>query len=83
MKEIRDKVCKFETALIKTMHQERNQVIKAIDHDQSSGKMNNDPVRRGVGNGGVALPKRVSKVDDKRRRERAENLVHLICWGPN
>lgn len=30
----------------------------------------------------IALPKKTN-IDEKRRKERAENLVQLICWGPN
>ncbi|EXB89620.1 hypothetical protein L484_018721 [Morus notabilis] len=24
-----------------------------------------------------------ANLDEKRRKEKAENLLHLICWGPN
>lgn len=32
--------------------------------------------------GGVTKAQRMN-LDEKRRKEKAETLLHLICWGPN
>lgn len=32
---------------------------------------------------GLATQPKRSNVDDKRKEEKAENIVNLICWGPN
>ncbi|CAN6691185.1 unnamed protein product [Malus baccata var. baccata] len=31
----------------------------------------------------AASPPNTMALEDKRRREKVENLIHLICWGPN
>ncbi|GMN63486.1 hypothetical protein TIFTF001_032553 [Ficus carica] len=72
------KECKFERAFKTNMQPNKMRNINAVVPKESYGQFGS------VNNvSGVALPKRMNPDDDKRRKEKNENLLHLICWGPN
>lgn len=68
-------VCKFEEAF-KTTQQKMN-----VGLTEYSSKAKNH--RRWIPGSGVNPEKRAAGNDKRRREERAEILMHLICWGPN
>ena len=69
------KVTEFEKA-IKTMQEKRN-----YGTSESAGHNSSNALGGIAGYFGVSIPKRIN-IDEKRRKEKAENLVQLICWGP-
>jgi len=62
------KMCKSESAL-KTLLPEKRIKRQASGAERGCSK----------GSNGIATQ---SNVDDKRKMEKAENIMHLICWGP-
>jgi hypothetical protein len=71
------RACKLEMAF-KSMQQKRNAVAE-------SATQKGNKVWPRIG-GSVSQAQRMNPDDEKRRRrreEKAENLFHLICWGPN
>ena len=70
------RVCKFEMAF-KAMQQKTKAVVESANNNKG-----NQMWRIA---GGVNQPQRIN-LDEKRRRrreEKAENLFHLICFGPS
>ncbi|KAK9268302.1 hypothetical protein L1049_000049 [Liquidambar formosana] len=65
------RVCKFEVAF-ESMQQKGDTVA------ESTGK---NHVR--WADSGVNTGKRMNYRDEKRREDKDEKLMHLICWGPN
>ncbi|PON55865.1 hypothetical protein PanWU01x14_185430 [Parasponia andersonii] len=70
------KVCKFEATLRSMQEKKNSGASESAGHSSSNAMWGIARIF------GVSIPKRIN-IDDKRRKERAENLVQLICWGPN
>ena len=67
------KVCKYELAF-KAVQPKTNVVAESAN--------NNNGNKLWQIAGGLTQAQRMN-LDEKRRKEKAENLLHLICWGPN
>jgi hypothetical protein len=73
------RACKLEMAL-KSMQQKRNAVAESVNDK------GNNHVWRGMGGSVSQGQEQRMNSDEKRRRrreEKAENLFHLIYWGPS
>ncbi|KAK9938277.1 hypothetical protein M0R45_015027 [Rubus argutus] len=75
-------VCKFEVEL-KSMMQQNKMNVFAGAQSSSAGNEVKASTLRMVGGTATQQPQRTTLDEERRRREKAENLVHLICWGPN
>ncbi|KAL0001073.1 hypothetical protein SO802_014854 [Lithocarpus litseifolius] len=67
------RVCKYELAF-KAFQPKTNVVAESAN--------NNKGKKLWQIAGGVTQAERMN-FDQKRREEKTENLLHLICWGPN
>ncbi|CAK7327530.1 unnamed protein product [Dovyalis caffra] len=79
------RVCEYEAAF-KSMAQKRN-IVGAESAPSNMDRANNNMYR--ISASGVNSHKATGmnpNTDEKRRKrreEKAETLLHLICWGPN
>ncbi|PRQ31499.1 hypothetical protein RchiOBHm_Chr5g0036171 [Rosa chinensis] len=76
-------VCKFEMELKSMMLQKMNGFAAAESSAPSTGNNQAKTTLRVFGGRVNHQPQRTTVDDERRRIEKAENLVHLICWGPN
>lgn len=70
-------MCKFEKEF-KSVQQKINAVA------ESANDKGNNIAWRNIAAGSVSQAQRMNPDEKRRRRreEKAENLFHLICWGP-
>lgn len=73
------RVCKYELAF-KAFQPKTNVVAESANNNRGNKLWQ-------IAGGTVTQAQRMMNLDEKRRRrrrqEKAENLFHLICWGPN
>ncbi|KAB2605776.1 protein PXR1-like [Pyrus ussuriensis x Pyrus communis] len=74
------RACKFEMAL-KSM-QRKMDASAAVDHSSAAPNEAKTGWRNIIA-ARAASPPNTMALEDKRRREKVENLIHLVCWGPN
>lgn len=75
-------VCKFEMELKSMMPQNKTNAFAGAQ-SSSAGNEAKASTLRMVGGTVTQQPQRTTLDEERRRTEKAENLVHLICWGPN
>lgn len=67
------RVCKKEAAF-KTLLPEKQNASAATTTGPAHNMLHVDS--------GIATQSKRRSIDDKRKTEKAENVLHLICWGP-
>lgn len=76
-------VCKFEMELKSMMPQNKMNAFAGAQSSSAGNEAKASTLRMVGGTLTQQPAQRTTLDEERRRREKAENLVHLICWGPN